>query len=361
MEEPKFKVRTVDFEEKSLQELETELVEGHEKSITEEKTEVIEDKIEDNVEQTSTTEFSIDDDTVLSHIRTKYNKEVNSIDDLFQEKVIQEELEEDVAAFRKYKRETGRGIEDFVRLNKDFDSMDPERLLADFYKENGDDDEDVEYKLSKLNFDEDYDSDQDIKEKKLAKKQELKKAKKYFNDLKEQYKVPLESRESFVPQDEKEEFESFKAYKSNESKALEEQQKKSEYFRQKTEELFSSNFEGFGFNIDDNTKVVYKPGEANDILAQQSNLNNFISKFLDENGYLKNAEMFHKAIALAMDPEKTAKFFYEKGKADAVTNFDKESKNIDMTRNSTTITPKSGFQVRAIEDGYDGRLKIKKR
>jgi hypothetical protein len=360
MEEPKFTVRLVDSEEKSLQEIETKLVEEHEKELIQneqssQETPVVEETPE--LEQTSSSNFEIDDDAVLSHIKTKYNREVSKLDDLFQ----QNDLDEDVAAFQKYKRETGRGIEDFIKLNRDIDSLDPDKLLADYYKDNGDDDEDVEYKISKLQYEEDYDSESEIKEKKLAKKQELKKAKKYFNDLKEQYKAPLESRESFVPQDEKETYESYKAYKDNQSKELEEQQKKSEYFRNKTEELFSNNFEGFGFNIDDNTKIVYKPGESNEILSKQSNLTNFISKFLDEKGYLKDAELFHKAIAMAMDPEKTAKFFYEKGRADAVTNFDKESKNIDMTRNSPTPTPKSGFQIRAIDEGYNGRLTIKKR
>ena len=360
MEEPKFTVRLVDSEEKSLQEIETKLVEEHEKELIQneqssQETPVVEETPE--LEQTSSSNFEIDDDAVLSHIKTKYNREVSKIDDLFQ----QNDLDEDVAAFQKYKRETGRGIEDFIKLNRDIDSLDPDKLLADYYKDNGDDDEDVEYKLSKLQYEEDYDSESEIKEKKLAKKQELKKAKKYFNDLKEQYKAPLESRESFVPQDEKETYESYKAYKDNQSKELEEQQKKSEYFRNKTEELFSNNFEGFGFNIDDNTKIVYKPGESNEILSKQSNLTNFISKFLDEKGYLKDAELFHKAIAMAMDPEKTAKFFYEKGRADAVTNFDKESKNIDMTRNSPTPTPKSGFQVRVVDEGYSGQLRIKKR
>jgi hypothetical protein len=360
MEEQKFTVRLVDSEEKSLQEIETKLVEEHEKELIQneqssQETPVVEET--PVLEQTSSSNFEIDDDAVLSHIKTKYNREVSKLDDLFQ----QNDLDEDVAAFQKYKRETGRGIEDFIKLNRDIDSLDPDKLLADYYKDNGDDDEDVEYKISKLQYEEDYDSESEIKEKKLAKKQELKKAKKYFNDLKEQYKAPLESRESFVPQDEKETYESYKAYKGNQSKELEEQQKKSEYFRNKTEELFSNNFEGFGFNIDDSTKIVYKPGESNEILSKQSNLTNFISKFLDEKGYLKDAELFHKAIAMAMDPEKTAKFFYEKGKSDAVTNFDKESKNIDMTRNSPTPTPKSGFQIRAIDDGYNGRLTIKKR
>lgn len=360
MEEQKFTVRLVDSEEKSLQEIETKLVEEHEKELIENEQQSKETPVVEEIpelEQTSSSNFEIDDDVVLSHIKTKYNKELSKLDDLFQ----QNDLDEDVAAFQKYKRETGRGIEDFIKLNRDVDSLDPDKLLADYYRDNGDDDEDIEYKLSKLQYEEDYDTESEIKEKKLAKKQELKKAKKYFNDLKEQYKVPLESRESFVPQDEKETYESYKAYKDNQSKELEEQQKKSEFFRQKTEELFSNNFEGFGFNIDDNTKIVYKPGESNEILSKQSNLTNFISKFLDEKGYLKDAELFHKAIAMAMDPEKTAKFFYEKGKADAVTNFDKESKNIDMTRNSPTPTPKSGLQIKAVDDGYNGRLVIKKR
>ena len=357
MEEPKIKVRLVDSEEKSLQEVERELVENHEKSLIEQEAASEKNTPDTSLEQTSSNQFEIDDDVVLSHIKNKYNKEVSSIDDLFQTRSIEDDLEEDVAAFRKYKRDTGRGIEDFVKLNRDIDSIDPDKLLADFYKDNGDDEEDVEYKLSKLKYDEDYDSDEDIKERKLAKKQELKKAKQYFNEMKEQYKAPLESRESFVPQEERDAYESFKSYKSN----LDDQQKKSEYFKQKTEELFSNNFEGFGFNIDDSTKIVYKPGESNDILSKQSNLSNFISNFLDKDGYLKDAEMFHKAIAMAIEPEKTARFFYEKGKSDAVTNFDKESKNIDMTRNSPTPTPKSGLQIRAIDEGYSGKLKIKKR
>ena len=35
-----------------------------------------------------------------------------------------EDLPEDVQAYFKYKKETGRGIEDYVKLHQDFDSMD---------------------------------------------------------------------------------------------------------------------------------------------------------------------------------------------------------------------------------------------
>ena len=360
--EGEFKVRAVDFEEKSLVELETQLVEQHEKEVAEQSGESVVDATPqvDLSQEEKSAAYNIDDEVVVNHIRTKYGKEVNSIDELFQERVVQEELEDDVAAFRKYKQETGRGLEDFLKLNRDVDSEDPDRLLADFYRNNGDDDEDIEYKMSMFSYDEDLDDDQEIKQKRLQKKQELKKAKKYFSDLKEQYKIPLESRESFVPQEERESFESYKAYKQSESALNEENQKKSQYFQQKTEELFSK-FEGFGFNLDESTKVVYKPGDGDEIKSRQSNLNNFIGKFLDENGYIKDTEGFHKAIAMAMDPDKTAKFFYEKGKSDAVTEFERESKNINMVRKSPAATPKEGLQIRVVEEGYDGRLRIKKR
>ncbi len=358
MEEQKFTVRLVDSEEKSLQEIETKLVEEHEKELIQneqssQETPVVEETPE--LEQTSSSNFEIDDDAVLSHIKTKYNREVSKIDDLFQ----QNDLDEDVAAFQKYKRETGRGIEDFIKLNRDIDSLDPDKLLADYYKDNGDDDEDVEYKLSKLQYEEDYDSESEIKEKKLAKKQELKKAKKYFNDLKEQYKAPLESRESFVPQEEKENYEAYKSYRQATTQAEEEQAKRSKYFTDKTSELFSERFEGFGFNLDDNNKVVYKPAESPDLLKDQSNLQNFVSRFLNDEGYLKDAESFHRAIAVASNPEKFAKFFYEKGMADAVGNVAKESKNIDMTRQATQVTPAPGFKVTAIDDERGNRLVIR--
>ena len=370
MEEPKFTVRAVDFEEKSLQELETELVEQHQQEVAEASSEAPREAQQETVdaslqEGSVTTDapqnIEIDDNVILSHIKNKYNREVSSIDELIQERAVQEELESDVAAFQKYKKETGRGIEDFVKLNRDLSTADPERLLADYYRDQGDDDEDVEYRLSRFAYDEDLDSEDEIRERKLSKKQELKKAIKHFEDLKDQYKVPLESRESFVPKEEREAYESFQAYKRNQSSELEEQTKKSEFFQKKTNELFSNDFDGFRFNVDDNTNIVFKPGEAKDIMAKQSNIVNFINNFLDDNGYLKDAAQFHKAIAMAMDPDKTARFFYEKGKSDAVTNFDRESKNIDM-RSSPTPTPREGgFQVKVIEDGYEGRLKIRKR
>jgi hypothetical protein len=249
-----------------------------------------------------------------------------------------------------------------MKLNKDYDSMDQDQLLFE-YRKNKDkylDEDDIKFDLeTQFGYDPDYEEEKEIKKKQLAKKKELTKAKEYFNNLKEQYKVPLESRESFVPQEEKETYEAYKSYKQATTQAEEEQAKRSKYFADKTSELFSEKFEGFGFSLDENKKLVYKPSEAPDLLKEQSNLQNFVSKFLNDEGYLKDAESFHRAIAVASNPEKFAKFFYEKGMADAVDNVAKESKNIDMTRQATQVTPAPGFRVTALDDDRGNRLVIR--
>lgn len=358
-----FKVKLVDSEEKSIAQIEEQLIENHQEQIEETvETPIIEETIETPIIEQPTNE--IDDNVVLSHIKTRYGKEINSLDDLFQEREANEELPEDVSAFLKYKKETGRGIEDFMRLNRDFDAMNPESLLANYYKEISPelDDEDIALEMERFSYDEDFDDDKEIKRKKLAAKKELAKAKDYFNNLKEQYKVPLESRAASVPNEDMEEYNAFKANKSAQSTQQEEQMKRQKFFAEKTDELFSDKFEGFGFNVTENDRVTYKPADHKTLKEQQSNLGNFIGSFLDDQGFLKDAEGFHRAIAVATDPEKFAKFFYEKGKADSVVDFEKESKNIDMVRQSPNPTPsQGGLKIRVVDDGASNTFKIKKR
>lgn len=357
-----FKVRAVDFEEKSIVEQEQQLLDAHQKEVDGVVEPIIEDTPPDPIIEDKAVE--LDDSTVLSHIKTRYNKEINSLDDLFQEREANEELPDDVATYLKYKKDTGRGIDDFVKLNKDYDKEDPIKLLANYYKEINPeyDDDDVQSEIERFIYDEDFDDEKEIKSKERAKKKELAEAKKYFNNLKEQYKVPLESREPLVPQEELNDYEAYKSNKKNANTQQEENLKRSQFFAEKTNELFSEKFEGFGFNIDESNTVKFKPAEANVLKEKQLNISDFIGGFLDDNGYLKDAEAFHRAISVAQDPDKFAKFFYDKGKADGVTNMSKDSKNIDMVRQAPTpATDKSGLQVKVVDSGFSDGLKFKKR
>jgi hypothetical protein len=359
-------VKLVDFKEKSVAEVEQQLLNDHAektapieemaaelKATTEETPEVIE----------SQPQFG--DNDVLSYLKTKFNKEVNSLDELFTEKPQpqQELLPEDVNAFLNFKKETGRGLEDFYRVNQDFSKITPERLLADYMRESNPDfdDEDIAFEYeSKFSYDEDEDDEKEIKRKKLALKKELGKASKYFEEQKEKYKAPLASRmESTIPAEDKEALESYKQYISQSSAMQQDQAKKSEYFINKTNDLFSDEFKGFDFKVGDK-EVSYKPGTPEQLKAQQTDISKFFNNFVNEDGYIKDAKQYHKTIAAAMNPDAMAKFFYDMGKADAIDDSVRQSKNIDMSvRNSPQNIDKGGFKVTALDNDHGSRLKIK--
>ena len=369
------KVKAVDFEEKSTQEIEKELLDKAENENSgENEANVV--RVEESTEGASTTQEqkdiqpqgeaqlpSIKDEDVLSYIGKRYDREINSLDELFDQRNANEELPEDVSAFLKYKKETGRGINDFIKINKNYDDVDDDQLLHEYYlDQNKDLDlDDVKFEIEdRFHYDEDLDEEREVRLKKVAKKKELAKAKSYFNEMKEQYRVPLESRDTFASDKDLEEFNAYKKHKDAATANEQELAKRAKNFSSKTGELFSENFEGFGFNVSDNNKIVYKPSDSKTLLNEQSDLNNFVNKFTGEDGAIKDYEGFHRSIAVASNPEKFAKYFYEKGMADAVGDVAKESKNIDMTRQSTKVIKKDGFQVRSIDADRGNRLIIKK-
>ena len=353
-------VKLVDFEEKSVQEIEQQLLDQHEQKMAEDVAPVEETPVEEPPVVESP---QFGDNDVLSYLKTKFNKEVNSLDELFTERPQQELLPEDVNAFLKFKKDTGRGLEDFYRVNQDFSKVNPERLLADYMRETNPDfdDEDIAFEYeSKFGYDEEMDDEKEIKRKKLALKKELGKASKYFEEQKEKYKAPLESRmEAAIPAEDKEALESYKQYISQSTAMQQEQAKKSEYFMNKTNELFSDEFKGFDFKVGDK-EVSYKPGTPEQLKAQQTDISKFFTNFVDENGYIKDAKQYHKTIAAAMNPDAMAKFFYDMGKADAIDDSVRQSKNIDMSvRNAPQNIDKGGFKVTALDSDHGNRLKIK--
>lgn len=130
---------------------------------------------------------------------------------------------------------------------------------------------------------------------------------------------------------------------------------------QKTKELFNDDFKGFGIKVNDK-EFLYKPDESAKLLQQQSDVSNFISKHLNEDGYIKDAGQYHKALAFAMNPDAVAKYFYEQGVADSVTEAAKASKNIDMNKvvPARESTNKSGFNVSVVGgDQFENGLKVR--
>ena len=363
------KVKEVNFEEqKSQAEIEEKLLKDHEEKqnvqeVGSEPTVEAKEEPAEIVEET-TPVSEVNDTDVLKYIKNRYDKDISSVDELFAQTKDNDDLPEDVAAYFKYKKETGRGIEDFYKLQKDYDSMDGDQLLADYYgvTEEGLDAIDIQDMLEdKFSFDEELDEPKDIKKIKLAKKRELAKAKKFFNEQKDKYKAPLESSGGGLSETDKESLTAYKSYIEESNTAKEANAKRYDYFLKKTDEVFNNEFKGFEFKVGEKD-FTYKPGDATELKNRQSDVNTFLNKYMDNDGLMKDASGYHKALSMAMNPDKYAKFFYDQGVSDAVDNVSKKSKNINMDiRQSQQSVSKDGSGIRAVQSSNDnGRgLKIR--
>jgi len=350
-----FKVKEVTaVEEKSVQQVESELLQKHEENL-----EQVTEEIETPEVVESPAELKEED--VLSYIGKRYNKEISSFDELMSERETQEELPEDVAAYFKYKKDTGRGIKDYVELQKDFDEVNPDSLLKDYLvaTETGLDQEDIETIMEEYFFDEDLDDEGDIKKIKLKKKKAIAKAKDYFKGMQEKYKQPLESSGTSASNVSDTEMEGYKQYIADAKSYEEETARKKEFYESKTLEVFTPEFKGFEFNVGEDT-ITFSPSGLDDLKKSALNPGSWATKYLDDSGLLKDSKGFHRSVAIAQNPDKFAKFFYEQGKANATEDVMRKTKNINMSeRRSPEVTSKGGTQFKSLNTDSGKGLKIR--
>ena len=360
------------IEEKSTQEVEQNLLDKHEESLkvsdvnqnVSETSDTVEETIveETKVDQDVTDLPEIKDEDVLSYIKERYNKDISSVDELFSEQEKNNPLPDEVSKYLDFKKETGRGFEDFIKANKNYDNLEDDQILKEYYSltESDLDSEDIEYLMEdKFGYDEEVDDDRDIKKKNISKKRELAIAKKYLSKLSETYKTPLESSGGSYSEEQLKEINAYKEYVQKAQTEVESNKRKSEYFQKKTDEVFNSEFKGFEFKVGDKN-VIYQSGDANEIKSKQVNVQSFINQYIGEDGLVNDAQGWHKALNAAMNPDKLAQYFYEQGKADAIGDVSKKSKNINMSlRQTPQSSPQKGFQARAVSTDSGRGLRIR--
>jgi len=379
------KVRAVEsVEEKSMQEVEKELLDKHEEKLIEddnqaEKTPQVKmdfteekdkedssvkenDKEEASVEEVAEQPYDLKEEDVLSYIGKRYGREINSLDELNAAREETEKLPEDVAAYFKYKKETGRGIEDYVKLQKDFSSMNPDDLLREYLtitEGEGLDPEDIDSLMEDYSYDEELDDEAVIKKTKLAKKRTIAKAKKFFNEQKELYKHPLESRPDVDSESNNEEILQYRQYLESAKTQQEESETKRNWFIKESDKVFTDDFKGFDFVLDDKT-VTFSPSDVQTIKKNQETPLNFVNKYLDDKGLINDAVGYHRALSLAMNPDKFANFFYEQGKSEATEDVMRKTKNINMSeRRAPEVTNKGGMTVKSVNPDSGRGLKIR--
>jgi hypothetical protein len=271
------------------------------------------------------------------------------------------EMPEDIQKLVSFMDETGGSLEDYVSLNRDFSALEPTSLVYEYLKATKPhlDDADISFMMqNKFGFDEDVADESEAKAKQLAFKEDLYKAQSHFNTSKEKYYADLKLRkQSNVPEEYKEAFDFYKQAKESESI----NNQNSEFFQQATNKVFNEEFKGFDFKVGDK-KYRFKVENSNKVRDRQSDLTNFVSDFLDEKtGKITKPLEYHRALFAAENVDKIANHFYEQGRADALKNSAKQSKNIDMSprQDAASQNQYSNSPVKVVSSNSSDKLRIK--
>lgn len=323
----------------------------------------------DSSDEGSQDNKELSDDDILSILKERYNVESNSLNDVLSnnEKSESVELTDDVKKFLDFQKETGRGLQDFLKAQRDINSLSDVDALTEYYRETKPhlSAEDISYLISEdFSFDEELDDEKEVRKKKIAFKDEVYKAKQHLNSIADKYKVPLGSSDGTPLSTEVQEAVSFYAeYKENTEKQNQLQETYAKVFREKTDQVFNQDFKGFEFNVGDK-KLLFKLSNVDSVKSSQSDVTSMLSNFTDkETGALSDGMKFHKAAFAMNNPDLIAKLAYQQGVADATDGIVKETKNIDMTvrDNKNTQTKESNFKVLDSGDTFSSGLKFRKK
>jgi len=273
------------------------------------------------------------------------------------------ELPENIQKVVDFMSETGGSLEDYVKLNTDYASLNEDQLLREYYetKYSAYDREDIDFLLAdKFSYDEELDDERDIRLKKLERKQALSEAKTHLDGLKSKYYDEIKMGSKLNPE-QKKAVEFFNRYNKESEEAAKVAERQTSRFKQESAKVFNEKFEGFDYSVGDK-KYRFKVNNAGQVKETQGDINNFIKKFLNEKGEMKDAKGYHKSLFTAMNADQVAQHFYEQGKADAVKDSMARTKNVNMNPRGVheEVTASNGWKIRAVDSGQSSsKLKVK--
>jgi hypothetical protein len=276
------------------------------------------------------------------------------------QKVLGKPLPENIEKLVSFMDEVpGSTIEDYVRLNADYSNVDNSTLLREYYKNTRPhlDYDEVNFLLEdNFKYDEEVDEERDVRKKKLAYKEEIGKAKSYLDGLKDKYYDEIKLKSNVDP-DQQKAVDFFNRY--NEDQAVRTKQR--EEFERITKSTFNNEFEGFDFDLGEK-KFRYGVKNPSEVIENQLDITHFVTKFLADDGSLKDPKGYHKAMYAARHADTIAQHFYEQGKADAVKDVVAKSKNITTEArkegNAGSVFV-NGIKVKSISGADSSKLRIK--
>ena len=333
---------------------------------------VIPKEKEDAVQEPSTEEVDVhessgDSEEVVEEVSEPVIKEITEESKEQKEEVTPEpvvaqaELPESVNKLVDFMRETGGTMQDYIRLNTNYDDVDRDVLVKEYYKSTKPhlSAEEIDFMIDdSFAFDEDIDEERDIRRKKLAYKEEVAKARKFLKDTKDKYYDEIKLNSPKLSGDQQKASDFFNRYKEDQERNAANHEK----FKANTNQLLNDEFEGFDFNLGDK-KFRYGVQNPSQVAQKQSDISNFIGKFLGKDGMIEDTAGYHKALYAGANADKIANHFYEQGKADAIRDVVNKSNNTSSSARKAAPTGAAKFgayTVKSVSGADSSKLKIKK-
>ena len=332
--------------------------------VQEENEKVVEELTGENKEEEKVTEEVQSEQPVIEEITEEEVKEQTEelAEEIVEAKETGQELPENLQKVVDFMNETGGSLEDYVRLNQDYSNYDDMAILREYYKQTKKHltDDEISFLIEdNFSYDEEIDEPKDIKKKKIALKEQVADAKSHLDGQKSKYYEEIKAGSKLTPEQQKA-INFFNRYnkESEESKKIAEKQTNT--FKLKTQNVFNDKFKGFEYNVGDK-RYRFNVKNANEVKETQSDINNFVKKFLNENNEMSDAKGYHKSLFTAMNADAIANHFYEQGKADAIKESIAKAKNVDMTpRQQHGVVEAGGIKVKVLGDNSsDFKFKIK--
>jgi len=322
--------------------------------------------VEEVVEETAA-EASIEDSIIEEITEEEVVEQVENITEEIEQAVVEQELgvplPENIQKVVDFMEETNGTLEDYVKLNQDYSQLNETQLLREYYENTKPhlEKDDIDFMMEdNFAYDEELDEERDVRRKKLAHREELAKAKAHLDGMKSKYYEEIKGGSRLAPE-QKKAVDFFNRYTKENEAATQLAEKQSQTFLNKTDGVFNEDFKGFDYQVGDK-KFRYKVKDASSVKTSQSDINNFIKKFLNKDDEMSDAKGYHKGLFTAMNSDSIAEHFYEQGKADAMKASISKSKNVQMGARSVHegVKAEGGWSVRSVDSGgSDSKLKIK--
>ena len=335
--------------------------------------EVREENIEAKNEEPTGEESSskVQDDTpVIEEITNEEVEEkVEEVAEQVEEAIAEAEatgkpLPENIQKLMDFMEETGGDLNDYVKLNQDYSKLDNQDLLYEYYRQTKPhlNAEEINFLMEDtFSYDEEVDDEREIRRKKLALKEQVASARSHLDGQKSRYYEEIKAGSKLTNEQQKA-VDFFNRYNKESEANKKIADKQTRTFLNKTNSFFGDKFKGFEYNVGDK-RYRFNVNNANEVKDTQSDINNFVKKFLNENNEMSDAAGYHKGLYTAMNADAIAKHFYEQGKADAMKDSIAKSKNVNMNpRQQHGIVEAGGIKVKALGDNSsDFKFRIKNR